>query len=68
MSREITHRQGRQIVSSRTLRSVLRGDGEACYCAPDDTIEWDAGVCPRHDIETRQDIEESNSTDRVVVA
>lgn len=48
MSREITHRGSQQIVSPERLRAILRADGEACYCAPDDAIEWDAGPCPAH--------------------
>lgn len=55
MTTQITHEDGRQIVTRDTLRRILRGDGERCYCAPDARIQWDAGRCPQHKIDTAQD-------------
>ena len=51
---EITHEHDRQIVTPAELRRVLRAQGETCFCAPDSTVEWDAGRCPQHKCETRQ--------------
>jgi hypothetical protein len=51
---QITHQGRRQIVPPAELRRILRADGEHCYCAPDETVEWDAGWCPEHQRETRQ--------------
>ncbi len=51
---EITHNGTTQIVSPAALRRVLRADGECCYCAPFDGIEWNAGECPQHRRPTRQ--------------
>jgi len=55
---QITHSDNLQIVTSADLRRVLRASGESCYCAPDTRTEWDAGVCPQHGTDTRQDAAE----------
>lgn len=57
MAREVTHRGDVQIVSAARLRDILVADGEACFCAPDASVEWDAGPCPMHDAASEDDTE-----------